>query len=137
MWPPSALDVVTYILIPWVVGIGNVGGLGGGIAKVPLIMLMLDYSSKEATFISYCILFGSCLANSTILMFRRHPIKDRPLIDYTIVLILNPMVLLGTNIGIFLNVLLPEIAAGSLFILFLLSICPYLFKKGKALYVIR
>jgi len=129
--------VITYLLLPVIIGIGSVGGVGGGIAKVPMIILLLNYSSKEATFISYCILFGSCLANSIILMFKRHPTKDRPLIDYTIVLILNPMVLLGTNIGIFLNILLPEIAAGILFIVFLFIISPYLYKKGKTLYLIR
>ncbi|KAL4466077.1 hypothetical protein ABPG74_004314 [Tetrahymena malaccensis] len=137
LWPPSALDIITYILIPIVVGIGNVGGLGGGIVKVPMLMLMLNYQTKVATFISYCILFGSCLANSTLLIFKKHPLQDKPIIDYNIVLMINPMVLLGTNIGIFLNILLPEIAAGILFICFLLLISPYMFKKGKNLYRLK
>ncbi|KAL4495188.1 hypothetical protein ABPG72_007295 [Tetrahymena utriculariae] len=137
LWPPSALDIVTYLLIPIVVGIGNVGGLGGGIVKVPMLMLMLNYQTKVATFISYCILFGSCLANSTLLIFKKHPFYNKPIIDYNIALIINPMVLLGTNIGIFLNILLPEIVAGILFICFLISILPYLFKKGLTLYRLK
>ncbi len=44
------------------------------------------------------------------------------------------MVILGTNIGIMLNVILPEIVSGILFILFLCSVVPYLFKKGMSLY---
>ncbi|EAR87541.1 sulfite exporter TauE/SafE (macronuclear) [Tetrahymena thermophila SB210] len=137
LWPPSVLDVITYLLIPVVVGIGNVGGLGGGIVKVPMLMLMLNYQTKVATFISYCILFGSCLANSTLLIFKKHPLLDKPIIDYNIVLMINPMVLLGTNIGIFLNILLPEIAAGILFICFLILISPYMFKKGLNLYRLK
>lgn len=125
---------MTYLILPWIIGVGNVGGLGGGIVKVPMLMLLLNYSSKVATFISYCILFGSCLANSTLLIFKKHPFKDKPLIDYNIVLIINPMVLLGTNIGIFLNVLLPEVAAGTLFIIFLCFVSPYLYKKAMNLY---
>ncbi|KAL4485787.1 hypothetical protein ABPG72_012327 [Tetrahymena utriculariae] len=137
IWPPSVLDVITYLLIPIVVGIGNVGGLGGGIVKVPMIMLMLNYQTKIATFISYCILFGSCLANSTLLIFKKHPLQNKPIIDYNIVLMINPMVLLGTNIGIFLNILLPEIVAGLLFICFLILVSPYMYKKGLNLYRLK
>ncbi|KAL4466079.1 hypothetical protein ABPG74_004316 [Tetrahymena malaccensis] len=137
IWPPSVLDVITYLLIPIIVGIGNVGGLGGGIVKVPMVMLMLNYETKIATFISYCVLFGSCLANSTLLIFKKHPFQDKPIIDYNIVLMINPMVLLGTNIGIFLNILLPEIAAGILFICFLILVSPYMFKKGLNLYRLK
>ncbi|KAL4485789.1 hypothetical protein ABPG72_012329 [Tetrahymena utriculariae] len=137
LWPPTALDIIAYLLIPIVIGFGNVGGIGGGIVKVPMLMLMLNYQTTVATFISYCLLFGSCLANSALLIFKKHPLQDKPIIDYNIVLIINPMVLLGTNIGIFLNILLPEIAAGILFICFLILISPYMFKKGLNLYRLK
>lgn len=133
LWPPNIIDVIVYIVIPIVVGVGNVGGLGGGVVKVPLLMLILNYTSKEATFLSYCILFGSCLANSTLLLFKKHPYISRPLIDFDVALIINPMVLLGTNLGIYLNIALPEIAQGVLFIIFLSFVSPFLYKKAQTL----
>ena len=118
LWPPNVVDIITYLLIPFLVGIANVGGIGGGIVKMPLLVLMLNYTPKEATFLSYCLLFGGCLSNSLLLLFKKHPTKSIPIIDYNITLIINPSVLLGTNIGIFLNVVLRELAAGLLFIIF-------------------
>lgn len=64
LWPPGVLDVIAMILIPFVIGLGNVGGsgnliflkniefyyiniknlhLGGGITKVPIMMMMMNY----------------------------------------------------------------------------------------------
>lgn len=37
------------ILIVIIIGISTVGGLGGGIEKVPILMVMLNYSQKSAT----------------------------------------------------------------------------------------
>ncbi|KAL4466080.1 hypothetical protein ABPG74_004317 [Tetrahymena malaccensis] len=134
LWPPSAFQVIVYILIPFVIGVSNVGGLGGGIIKVPLITVMLNYPSKIATFISYCILFGSSVVHSTIILFKKHPLFNKPIIDYNIVLVINPMVLLGTNAGILLNVLMPEIVAGIIICVYLSLISPYILFKAISLY---
>ncbi|EAR87544.2 sulfite exporter TauE/SafE (macronuclear) [Tetrahymena thermophila SB210] len=136
LWPPSAFQVIVYILIPFIIGVSNVGGLGGGIIKVPLITVMLNYPSKVATFISYCILFGSSVVHSTIIIFKKHPLFNKPIIDYNIVLVINPMVLLGTNAGILLNVLMPEIVAGVIICVYLSLIAPYILFKAISLYKI-
>ena len=45
LWPPSVLEVVALLLIPILIGLGNVAGLGGSsITKIPVIMLMLNFS---------------------------------------------------------------------------------------------
>jgi len=36
----------------------NVGGLGGGMIKVPLLMLILNYGTIKSAAITYPILFG-------------------------------------------------------------------------------
>lgn len=133
IWPPNTIDIIIYAIMPIVIGIGSVGGLGGGIVKVPLLILVLNYPAKQATFLAYCLLFGSCVSNGFQLLFKRHPTIDRPRIDYGITLIINPMVLLGTNIGIYLNLLLPEVVNGGMFIVFLSIVSPYLFNKARKL----
>ncbi|EGR33919.1 hypothetical protein IMG5_031030 [Ichthyophthirius multifiliis] len=133
IFPPSIIDIIAYVLLPILVGIGNVGGLGGGIIKVPLLMILMNYQQRKATFISYCIVLGGCLANSLLILRKQHPLKKKPLIDYNIIMIINPMVILGTNIGIILNVIFPEIVSGVLFIIFLCTVSPYLFKKESQL----
>lgn len=120
--------------MPFIIGIANVGGLGGGVVKVPLLMLMLNYPLKIATYMSYCIMFGSVVPNVILLVFQRHPSLNRPLIDYNIALVLNPTVLLGTTIGYYVNVLLPDLAVTILFLVFLFVITPYLYKRGMDLW---
>jgi len=55
------------------------------------------------------------------------------LIDYTLVILLLPGVLFGTNTGVLLNQILPDFALNTIFFVFLCVVCPYLFFKGKDL----
>lgn len=41
-----------YLLVSVIIGISTVGGLGGGIEKMPIIMCLLNYSQKTATYIT-------------------------------------------------------------------------------------
>ncbi len=47
------------LFIPMLIGIVNVGGLGGGVIKVPVMVLLLNYSQKYATFLCYPLTFGT------------------------------------------------------------------------------
>lgn len=134
IWPPNFLQAITYILLPIIIGIANVGGLGGGVVKVPMIMLMLNYPLKIATYMAYCIMFGSVLPNVFLLILQKHPYLNRPLIDFNIALVLNPSVLLGTTMGFYVNVLLPDLVITLMFLIFLFVITPYLFKRGIRLW---
>lgn len=39
------LQIISYILVSIIVGISNVGGIGGGIVKVPILVLLLNYNT--------------------------------------------------------------------------------------------
>ena len=41
-----------------------VGGLGGGVLKGPIFMMMLNYNVQKATLLSYCLMFGGCITNT-------------------------------------------------------------------------
>ena len=55
------------------------------------------------------------------------------MIDFSMAIILTPAVMLGTTLGIYANIFLPELANTIMFIIFLLCIAPYMFKKGLRL----
>jgi len=63
------LEIFAYMLIPIVVGVSNVGGIGGGIVKIPILVLILNYSQKYATNLSYPITLGGVIANVIIIWF--------------------------------------------------------------------
>jgi hypothetical protein len=52
------LEIIAYIIMIILIGIGLVGGIGPGIVKVPLLMLFLNYSQEKATAIAYPLTLG-------------------------------------------------------------------------------
>eukprot|EP00941_MAST-03F_sp_MAST-3F-sp1_P000373 g373.t1 len=85
------------------------GGLGGGGIFVPVLILINGFHPKEAVPLSQAMIFGGSLVNLWINYHSNHPIlKQRPLIDYDCVLMLEPLMLAGTMVGVFLNKISPN-----------------------------
>jgi hypothetical protein len=42
--PIEPLEIIGYLIIPIIVGFANVGGLGGGLVKVPVLVILINYS---------------------------------------------------------------------------------------------
>lgn len=85
------------------------GGLGGGGIFVPVFILIVGLNPKEAVPLSQATIFGGSIVN----MVMNYPLKNdmiptRPLIDYNAVLMLTPMLLAGTIIGVLLNTIFPS-----------------------------
>lgn len=73
VFPISAQTGIVYAIIPFLLGLGMIGGLGGfnniyellgGVLKGPVLMMMLNYSLPDSTIISYAIIFGGSLLNT-------------------------------------------------------------------------
>lgn len=94
----------------FVAGILSAGsGLGGGGLLVPLYILLMGLSSHEAIPLSKATIFGSAIASFIINARSKHPLaRNRPLIDYETMLMMEPMTLAGTIIGVNMNAVFPE-----------------------------
>ena len=134
IWPPNSLEICAYVLIPILIGISNVGGLGGSIIRVPILMVMLNYVNKQSTFIAFVILFGSCLPNCILLLRKKHSLDKTPVVNFNVVLILLPNILVGNIYGIFLTVIVADLVIVILYVCYLLFVTYFLLKKGIALY---
>lgn len=79
----------------------------------------------ESTVITYVVLFASKFGDNILALKRKHPVfKDKPLIDFSIVLIFLPSILLGSVMGAQFSPILPNIILQvSLFII--ISIAAY------------
>ena len=83
-------------------------------------MLILNYSNKESTVMTYPILLGMKMSDLIITMRRKNPgIPSKPLIDYDLAWILQQNVLLGATLGVIVNLTLPNLVITIAFILFL------------------
>ena len=85
------------------------GGIGGGGMLVPLYVLIMGFSPKYAIPLSNITVFGGACANFIMNQRKRHPTADRPLMDWDLILVMQPMTIAGALLGSFLNKLLPEL----------------------------
>lgn len=85
------------------------GGIGGGAFYLSTFILLLGMDTHVAVPMSKVTIFGIALGGLFVIIPQKHPLnKLRSLIDYNAVMVLQPMVLLGTVVGVFLNVVFPN-----------------------------
>uniref|UniRef100_A0A6V2JJ00 Uncharacterized protein n=1 Tax=Ditylum brightwellii TaxID=49249 RepID=A0A6V2JJ00_9STRA len=85
------------------------GGIGGGGILVPIYILVMGFSPKHAIPLSNVTVFGGAVANVILNTKKRHPLADRPLVDWDLILVMEPLTIAGALVGAFLNKILPDI----------------------------
>jgi len=128
-------DIVSFLIFFIAAGVSAGGGIGGGGIFVPILVLVGQFVTKEAVPLSNIIVSGASVANLVQNFPKRHPtFPNRPLIDYSVALLIEPQTLGGTIVGVYLHQIFP-----SYLILLLLTIVMTLTTirttmKGVALY---
>lgn len=84
------------------------GGIGGGGILVPIFILVMGFSPKYAIPLSNVTILGGSIMNMVMNVSKRHPSADRPLVDWDLILIMEPLTIGGALAGSFLNKILPE-----------------------------
>jgi len=133
LFPPTWRDWTATVLCFVGGALAASSGIGGGGIYVPVLILVAGYSPQFAVPISTVMIFGASIANVALLAPKKHPSADRPLIDYAACLILQPIILCGTTMGVLLNVVLPNWLLVILLFVLLLVSSYRSFVKGRAL----
>ena len=84
-------------------------GVGGGGIVVSLCMMCFQFDTKSAIALS-----GFSILICAVLRFfynidQKHPEKDAVVIDYGLATVMLPTVLMGSLIGVFINVMFPAL----------------------------
>lgn len=130
LFPLHAVDAIAMAVIVVGAVLSAGAGTGGGGIFVPVFMIVLDFTAHEAIPLSKSMILGSALANVLFNMRQRHPAADRPLIDYRLCAMLEPMTMVGTVFGVFLNSVLPTWMIVSFLITLLMFLSYDAFRKG-------
>ena len=118
--------VVVFIAGIFVSGVG----IGGGALFVPIMMLINSYPADYCVSSSNPIIFGGSLAVCLFNLRLKHPDYDRPLINYNVAAIIEPLSWLGTIVGVIMNGVCPDwLLYAMQFALFAYT-CVSTFKKG-------
>lgn len=83
-------------------------GIGGGALFVPAMQLVGGFPAEYAIASSNPMIFGGSLAVTIFNFKRKHPDFDRPLINYNVAAIIEPISWLGTIVGVIMNGVSPE-----------------------------
>ena len=91
LFPLTTRDYVGFILAVMGLMIAAGGGIGGGGILVPIYILVMDFSPKHAIPLSNITVFGGAVANTLLNTRKRHPLADRPLVDWDLILVMEPL----------------------------------------------
>jgi len=95
------------------------GGIGGGGILVPIYILVMNFSPRYGIPLSNVTILGGSIANNAFNILKRHPARPRPMIDYDLVLLMEPPTIAGAVLGSILNKVLPEWVITTLLVLVL------------------
>jgi len=86
----------------------NAGGTGGAGIMIVIIITIFSFEVHMALPLSVSTVFGGCIASIFVKFWHRHPHRDRPVIDWWLSMQFLPLMLFGTIIGVFFNIIFPE-----------------------------
>ena len=109
IFPMVPLEIEGSVVLMILMTLAVISGIGGGGIVVPLLMTYYELEMKQAIAVSgFTILTGS-IARYFSTINNRHPEKDTTTIEYGLSNVMLPAVLIGSNLGVFFNMIMPSI----------------------------
>ena len=109
LFPLRTVDCVGFVVVIGSLIISAGGGVGGGGLLVPIFTLLFRFPVKHAVGLSNVSVFGGAVANTILNVHKRHPVVDRPLIDWDLLSMMEPLTMAGALLGADLNLVLPDV----------------------------
>ena len=106
-FPPETLEIIGGVFILLGSAISNAGGIGGGGLLIPILILILKFSTHEAIPISKLMIFTGSLTAFIMGLKHKHPHREGIPLDLNVAGVLVPMLLFGTMVGVSLNKVMP------------------------------
>lgn len=84
-----------------------VSGIGGGVLFVPTCLFVLGMNSTDSVATSSVLVFFGQTIKVLIGFKSRHPLADRPVVDWQIISVVIAPLFMGTLFGVMFQVILP------------------------------
>jgi hypothetical protein len=132
--PLGAYDIAGAVCAAAAAFLAAGGGVGGGGILVPIYVVLVGFSAKAAIPLSNVTIFGASIMNTILNVQKRHPLADKPMIDWDLMLMMQPSTIVGAILGAFINVLLPAVILIIMLVIVLAYTTFRTVRKGLALY---
>ncbi|EAR82395.2 sulfite exporter TauE/SafE (macronuclear) [Tetrahymena thermophila SB210] len=130
LFPMTLTELLGSVVILVVVGIGQAAGIGGGLIVVPVLMSFFGYETKKSIALVFITIFSASLGN--LMSFMKQKSKDGgPVIDYRIVVLSLPTIMVGSIYGVALNKFIPQIVLAFALAFFILQSLTKTYKSYK------
>ena len=86
----------------------NASGLGGGLLFIPVLLLIMNFYPHEAIPISKIVIFAGALTSFMQNTRVKRPGRNTKALNYNLVIVNAPNLLIGTVLGVTLNKILPN-----------------------------
>ena len=104
-------DIFGTLVLVILMALATMGGIGGGGVVVLIIQKLLFFELKEAIALSGFTIFVCSITRYFITLNVKHPEKKKCVaLDYGLATVMMPIVLMGSFIGVWFNIMLPDIA---------------------------
>ena len=136
LFPLNGSDIAGFVLAFVLLAVVASAGIGGGALLVPIYIDFLKFPVKAAVPISNATILGAAVVNTFFFGRQRHPDAsvDRPLIDFDLIMLMEPLTIAGAVVGTLLNIIVPE-ALLSMLLVIVLSVTSFrTVRKARALY---
>lgn len=107
LFPIAPFNYFVTLLLAAMVTITNAAGVGGGGAILPIVMLY-GFTVSAGVGLSNVSVCVAALTKFIMEFNKSHPHRKARIIDYGIVVLMMPAIMLGSFIGIQLNIVVPQ-----------------------------
>lgn len=134
--PITIKEVIGLVFILISSFLANASGIGGGGLYVPILMVCNGFDLKDSTPVSKLMIFGGATTAFIInLIYSKNPEKGvGPAADLTLVSYVVPFIVVGTQLGIMINIMFPHVVLIAIMICVLVFSTIKTFKKAFKLY---
>lgn len=106
------------------------GGIGGGGILVPIYILVLSFLPKHAIALANVTIFGGAIANTCFNAGKTMEGRGLPLIDWDIIVVMEPLTIFGAVVGTVFSKVLPNIVLTTSLVVVLAYMGQRTMKKG-------
>ena len=103
------LEYFGAIILGALIALWNAGGVGVGGVVGPICIVFFAFSIKESIAVSNFCVFAAAITRFLVNIKHKHPYKKATTIDYSLAMVMFPMILLGTMFGVKVNLMLPDL----------------------------
>ena len=135
VFPVLTSELIGLFVMPLLLGIASVAGLGGGVVFVPLMLAFFHFKTKPVVATSLAVVFESGLIRTLGFSFwAKHPEKKATEIDFNTVKVSYPLFLVGSYMGVLTSIILPDILLCVFLTLILIYLCLQSYFKGREMW---